>query len=252
MFTHQTPTVLAFGSVLIVSAVSLICIAALLINRANLSRVIPILVALAIGALSGDALIHLLPEAFVASSSSLRVSLLALAGFFSAFLFEFWMNQKRELKGETAFLLGIRPPAMINLLASSTHNFIDGMLIGSAFLSSRTAGFATTLAIIFHEIPHELGDFGILVGSGLEVKTAVLLNCLSALIAILGTAAALWIESVFQGSDQWVLPFTAGTFLYLAGPALLPPLLVHPEFRRDRWHLLAVVGGILMMALLKG
>lgn len=251
MLADYSPVILAFASVSIVSGISLVCIFALLLSRTALDRLIPVLVALAIGALSGDALIHLLPESFRASTSSLQVSILALTGFFSAFLFEYWVNLKNSDLSDGKNFLGVRPPAIINLLASSAHNFIDGALIGSSFLESKTVGVATTLAIIFHEIPHELGDFGILVGSGLEVKKAIVLNFLSALIAILGTAIVVWVETQLQGAEIWVLPFTAGSFLYLAGPALLPPLLAHPQLRKDRGQLLAILVGITLMVILK-
>jgi zinc and cadmium transporter len=115
--------------------------------------------------------------------------------------------------------------AAINILGDAIHNFIDGVVIGASYLVSPAVGLSTTIAVLFHEIPQEFADFGILIHSGLSVRKAVLLNLGSASIAILGTAMSLMAGSVaHQAVTASLLPITAGGFVYLAAADLIPEL----------------------------
>jgi zinc and cadmium transporter len=115
--------------------------------------------------------------------------------------------------------------AAINVLGDGIHNFIDGVLIGASYLVSPTLGASTTIAVLLHEIPQELGDFGILVLSGLSVRRAVLLNIVSASVAILGAITALLLGAVSGAAVTLVLiPVTAGGFVYIAAADLIPEL----------------------------
>ena len=221
----------ALLSVLLVSSLSLLALFALRINETTLKRVLPYLVSLAVGALFGDALIHLLPESLHRDPESLKVPLLCLAGVFGSFFFEYTVagfhphHEHPHHEGHAHVHDHVHPAAFINLFGSSTHNFLDGVLIGTSYLAGMPVGIATTLAVVLHEIPHELGDFGILVGSGLSVRRAMLFNFFSACFAILGTLVALGLGTRMEGFSTLMLPFTAGTFIYLAGTDLLPELL---------------------------
>ena len=124
---------------------------------------------------------------------------------------------------------------------------MDGVLIATSYLSGMRIGVSTTLAIILHEIPHELGDFGILVASGLSARRAVGLNCASALVAVLGTVLGLEIGSSVYSFSTYMLPFTAGNFIYIAGTDLMPELLAREGWRAELLKLLALGLGLLVM-----
>ena len=112
----------------------------------------------------------------------------------------------------------------MNIMADAVHNFFDGVVIGASYNVSIPLGITTTLAVIMHEIPHEIGDFGILVYGGLTVRKAILFNFLSALTAIAGTAISLLVGPHLQGYSEAMLPITAGGFIYIAGTDLVPEL----------------------------
>jgi zinc and cadmium transporter len=113
----------------------------------------------------------------------------------------------------------------INLFGDAIHNFIDGVLIGASYLASPSLGVSTTVAVLFHEIPQELGDFSILVHSGIKPRRAALFNFASASVAILGTVMALLAGAIAQAAVVTVLiPVTAGGFVYLAAADLIPEL----------------------------
>lgn len=112
----------------------------------------------------------------------------------------------------------------LNLAADFTHNFTDGLAIGASYLAGNSIGLVTTVTILLHEVPHEIGDFAILIKSGCSKRKAMLLQLVTALGALAGTALAL----LGAGSDaaaSWVLPFTAGGFIYIATVSVLPELL---------------------------
>lgn len=111
----------------------------------------------------------------------------------------------------------------LNLAADFTHNFTDGLAIGASYLAGNWIGIVTTLTILLHEVPHEIGDFAILIKSGCSKRKAMALQLVTALGALAGTAIALLGTS--GEASPWVLPFTAGGFIYIATVSVLPELL---------------------------
>jgi zinc and cadmium transporter len=215
----------SFVSVILVSLVSLVGLVALAWKEERVHHIARAFVSFAIGALLGDAFFHLLPDAFRSPAETLPVGVLLASGVLAFILVEGFMRRR----GPDAVTVDARrqtlpPLAMVNLISDGLHNLLDGMVIGASYLVSKSLGVATTLAVILHEIPQELGDFSILVSSGLSVRRALQLNLLCALTAVLGTAIALLVGGTVQGFSKAMVPFTAGGFLYIALAGLVPDL----------------------------
>ncbi|XP_016389129.1 zinc transporter Slc39a7-like isoform X3 [Sinocyclocheilus rhinocerous] len=145
----------------------------------------------------------------------------------------------------------IKVSGYLNLAADFTHNFTDGLAIGASFLVGPAVGAVTTITILLHEVPHEIGDFAILVQSGCTKRKAMCLQLLTALGALAGTVCSLLAEGVGAVATAWILPFTAGGFVYIATVTVLPELLVG---RSSLWQslleILALLFGVGMMVLI--
>lgn len=219
----------------------------LYLKREALTGVLMALVPFAAGAMLGDAFIHIIPEISESSTGfDLFASYSILAGVIAFFLLEKVLHwHHAHLPTEEV----IHPVATSNLIGDGLHNFLDGAIVAGSFLVSTEVGIATTIAVAFHEIPQELGDFSILVHSGLKPKRALLLNLASGLLAILGAVAALTLASTTD-LERSLLPFAAGAFIYIAGTDLLPELHKEPEPRRSAIQAIAMVGGMATMAAL--
>jgi zinc and cadmium transporter len=217
---------LALLSVTAVSAVSLAGLLTLAVDEARIRRIAMVFVAFAVGALLGDAFIHLLPEAFSAGSRTLQPSLLVLAGMMAFFSAEKLLRHRHGVGHVHDYLHApARPLAAVSILGDTIHNFIDGALIAASYLAGPALGASTTAAVVLHELPQELGDFGILLHSGYSVRKAVLVNLASASAALVGAlvtlaAGAVWTDAVVA----IMIPFTAGGFVYLAAADLIPEL----------------------------
>jgi zinc and cadmium transporter len=211
----------------VVSLVSLAGLVTLSLNETSTRRLAALLVSFAVGALLGDAFIHLIPQTFRQDAVTLQPSLLILGGMLLFFAVEKLLRHEHGLLHKHHHPeMSARPElAAINVLGDAIHNFIDGVLIGASYLVSPALGVATTVAVLFHEIPQERGDFGILIHSGLSVRRAVLLNLASASAAILGTISALLLDAVSGAAVTVALiPVTAGGFAYIAAADLIPEL----------------------------
>ncbi|KAL4629594.1 Zinc transporter SLC39A7 precursor [Arapaima gigas] len=145
----------------------------------------------------------------------------------------------------------IKVSGYLNLAADFTHNFTDGLAIGASFLVSPSVGAVTTLTILLHEVPHEIGDFAILVQSGCTKRKAMCLQLLTALGALAGTACSLFAEGVGAAATAWILPFTAGGFVYIATVTVLPELLGdRSTLGQSVLEVLAMLLGVAMMVLI--
>jgi zinc and cadmium transporter len=238
----------AVTSVLFVSFLSLIGALFIAITQQRLKQIIFVMVSLAVGSLFGDAFIHLLPQTFKKFESDVQASLYVLAGIFLFFILEkflLWRHQHTVTSsGE------IHPVGYMNLFADGVHNLIDGMIIGASYLVSRPVGIATTLAVIFHEIPHELGNFFILLYAGFTRTRALFFNFISACFAILGTLIALFIGSSAEAFSQVMLPLAAGGVIYIAGSDLVPELNKESDLLKSVVQMIAIAGGVGLMLIL--
>jgi len=235
----------ALGSVFLVSIISLVGVATLSFSRTFLNRILLFLVSFAVGSLLGGAFIHLLPEAFASDLNSMAVSGSVLAGIILFFILEKffrWRHCHLETTEDH-----IHPVVPMNIFGDAMHNFIDGILIGVSYAVSIPLGMATTVAVLLHEIPQEIGDFGILIHGGLTVKKALLFNFASSLTSIVGVALALSIGATMEGVVLYFLPMTAGGFIYIAGSDLIPELHHNTDVKVSIFQLLALLGGIAIM-----
>jgi zinc and cadmium transporter len=239
---------LAIASVTFVSLLSLIGIAFISVNEEKLRRIIFVMVSLAVGALFGDAFIHLLPESFARSESAVRTSLYVLTGMLSFFVLEKFLLWKHQHVLESSDQ--VHPVGYMNLAADAIHNLIDGMIIGVAYLVSVPVGVATTLAVVCHEIPHELGNFFVLLHAGFKARRALFFNFLSAVFAIVGTVISLLISSHVASFSVVLVPLAAGGFIYIAGSDLVPELHKEQDPVKSAVQLVGMGAGVGMMLLL--
>jgi zinc and cadmium transporter len=238
----------SFLAVGIVSLLSLAGVIALLLRPDTLRRSILLLISFSVGALLGDAFLHLLPElSREGGGLSVGISFAILGGIGGFFVLEKLLHwHHAHIATEEV----IHPVAVTNLVGDAMHNFIDGAIIAGAFLASTPLGATTTLAVALHEIPQEIGDFGILVHAGLPARRALKLNFLSALAAVLGAVLTLVIAESIEGVSRVMIAVTAGGFVYIAGSDLIPELQRETRPSSSLMQLAGVILGVAVMAAL--
>ncbi len=233
----------AFASVFLVSLVSFAGLFTLTLKKDWIKKISLFLVSLAVGALLGDAVIHLIPESFEILGLSPKTSLLILSGLLVFFILEKFIRWRHCHVADSDH---VHPIVAMNLIGDGLHNFIDGMLIAATFQVEIKLGFATTFAILLHEIPQEIADFGVLVHGGLSPLRALFLNFLSGLVALLGVALVFAVPQSLELSHS-LMAITAGCFLYIAGSDLVPELHHHVAFQDSLMQFFAILLGIIMM-----
>ena len=243
-----TTYIYSFLSVIAVSLVSLIGVFSLSLKEETMKKYISLFISLAVGALLGDTFIHLIPQSFEHSTNPTFVSLLIIAGILLFFTIEKFFHWHHH--GDDTEKNHIHPVGKLLLFTDGFHNFIDGIIIGVSFLVSIPAGIATTIAVVLHEIPQEIGDFAVLVHSGYEKKRALWLNFISALAAVLGLVIALIFGSVAETFSLFILPIGAGGFVYIALADLIPELQKTRRLKFSILEMLAVLVGISTMVAL--
>lgn len=237
----------ALGSVAIVTAMSLVGAIGLQLRKDVLQKTLVFLVPFAAGALLGDAFFHIIPELAEDGGFEFTASLSLVLGLIIFFALEKVLHWHHAHYPHEDV---IHPVAMSNLVGDALHNLLDGSLIGASYLVSPTVGLATTVAVVLHEIPQELGDFGILVHSGVEPKKALRLNLLTGSTALLGAVLALVSGKALSG--ELLLPVAAGAFIYIASTDLLPELHKEPEPRKSLLQIGALLAGVGVMIALLG
>jgi zinc and cadmium transporter len=215
----------AIAACLAVSLCSLSSVFALWIKPDTLKWVVPYLVALAVGVLLGDAFIHLIPDAIQRHGAVSDVCLTVLIGIFGFFVLEKGVRWRHDHNVDCRPTADhILPLAKMNLIGDGIHNFVDGILIAGSFLSDPVMGLTTTLAIVAHEIPQELGDVGALLRGGFTPRQAVLFNFYCSLTVLPGAIFTLLLSQVAESSLIVLLPIAAGGFIYIAASDLIPVL----------------------------
>jgi zinc and cadmium transporter len=234
----------AIVSVVIVSIISWIGIITFMLRGRFFNRIVLLLVSFSAGTLFGGAFIHLIPEAAEKIGLGLKLALYIIAGIFTFYILENFI-QWRHCHIPTS-KKHPHPVGMMNLIGDGLHNLIDGMVIAAAYMADLQIGIATTFAVMIHEIPQEIGDFGVLVHAGYTKKKALLFNFLSALTAVIGAVLMLVIGERVTGLQNLILPFTAGGFIYIAGSDLIPEMKkecypMSKVFSRFIWLILGVL-----------
>lgn len=234
--------------VLAVSLVSLIGILALSIHTERLKKALLYLVSFSAGGLLGDVFFHLLPELVKDGKFTITISLIILGGIIFCFIMEkfiVWHHCHKVGCEDHPHRL-----AWMNIFGDLVHNFIDGLIIAAGFLVSTKIGIATTLAVILHEIPQEIGDFGVLLHAGFSRMKALVTNFITALSSFIGVILALSLSSYSEAAATWLVPFAAGNFIYIACVDLIPELHKTPELKKSFFQLLTFILGLGIMALL--
>src|SRR3990170_5514967 len=240
-----TTYIYAFASVAVVSLVSLIGVFALSLKEELMRKYVFTFISLAIGALLGDAFIHLIPEALEKSTNPTLTSTLVIAGILLFFILEKFLHWHHH--GEDAKEGHIHPIGKLVLFSDGVHNFLDGIIIAASFMVNIPVGIATTVAVILHDIPQEVGDFAILLHSGYTRKRALVLNFLSALTAFVGAAAFFAFGELSKHLVGYFLPLAAGGFIYIALTDLIPELHKTKQMKHFFYQLAAVLLGVLAM-----
>ena len=231
-------------SVLVVSILSLVGIIVLSLKPSHLQSILFILISLAAGSLLGDVFFHLLPELVEEVSDILPYSVLMIGGILLFFSIEHILHWRHHCEDPSCEKHNtIHPVAHMNIIADGIHNFLDGVIITSAYLISIPVGIATTIAVVLHEIPQEIGDFGVLVHAGLSKIQALFFNFLSALFAVIGGVTMY----LFGSSVEHIIPFavaiTIGGFIYIATSDLIPQLhKTHSKVRSSIQIIMLFVG----------
>src|SRR3989344_3105337 len=205
------------ASVIVVSLISLVGVFTLGIRHERLQRILFYLISFSAGALLGDVFIHILPE-IMEGEGALRNGVYVLAGIMLFFVLE---RVLRWHHSHTSHREEIHSMVYLTIAGDALHNFLDGVAIAASFLVSVPIGVATASAVIFHEIPQEIGQFAILVHGGWSRKKALLYNFASALTAILGALLVLIFSRSFTEAPQLLLGLSAASFIYIAMSDLL-------------------------------
>lgn len=269
--------ILAFLMIFFIGALSLVGLFLISINEKKLDKLLFFLVAFATGTILATALFDLIPESIHhleelnaegAGLSESIVFIFVMLGYIAFFFLErfiYWFHGHaherdnklvcyenvggqvdRKISGEKK----VQNFAILNLVGDGLHNFLDGVIIVVAFLSGINIGIIITLAVLFHELPQEVGDFSILIYGGFTKKKALLFNFSSAMIAFLGGFFALILSSILESFNLFFLAFSGGGFLYLATTELMPELLKEKKLKKSIIQAGIFLGGVLLILLL--
>ncbi|MFB0559784.1 MAG: ZIP family metal transporter [Candidatus Lokiarchaeia archaeon] len=227
-------------SVVVISLFAIIGVLFLSVREELLNKVLLALVAFSAGALMGGALLHMIPKTLT-MTSSINTFLYLLLGFSFFFLLENVLQWRHCHDAKC----DVHTFTYMNLIGDGIHNITDGFIIAASFVASIALGFATTLAVAFHEIPQEIGDFGVLVYGGFEKRKALIYNYISAITIIPGAIVGYLLSIYTTQFIQFMLPIAAGGFIYIAASDLIPELRKETSLKKS-----AVIFGVFLMGII--
>ncbi|MEO0071986.1 MAG: ZIP family metal transporter [candidate division WOR-3 bacterium] len=238
----------AILAVVLVSLLSFVGIVFILLKEATLKKILLLLVSFSAGSLLAAAFIHLIPETYERFEHNPLVPLFIIGGILIFFGLEKFLRWRHcHIPTSQAHP---HPIAFLNLVGDAVHNFIDGLMIGGAFVVNNKIGLVTTVAVVLHEIPQEIGDFGVLLYGKLSIRKALVFNFLSALTAILGTIVSLALGSLVTDYAYYLMPIAAGGFVYIAGTDLIPELHHIVELKKSVVQFICLLLGIILFLVL--
>jgi zinc and cadmium transporter len=237
-------------AVSVVSLISLIGAVFLVFGETKLKKMLKYMVGFSTGAIFGDVFIHLLPEIVKTNGLTINISLFILLGIVLGFVTEkiiCWHHCHVPVSSHH-----IHSFALMNIVGDIFHNFLDGVVIAASFLVSPEVGLATTTAVVFHEIPHEIGNFGILLHGGFSKQKALFYNFLTACVSIIGAILTLIFSNFIGSAAIFLSALAAGNFIYIAGSDLIPELHKDEDTKNGIIQLFFILAGIGVMFLFLG
>ena len=233
-------------STFLISLGGLVGVFSLAAKKETLNKIVLFLVGLSAGTLMGGAFLHLIPESLEKLPID-KVFYILLISFVTFYFIEkilYWRHCHDEDCNIHSF-------GYINLIGDSVHNFIDGLIIAATFLIDINLGIATAIAIGLHEIPQEVGDFGVLIHAGYQRKKALILNFAVALTVVLGGIAGYFLSPFVENMTTYLLPFAAGGFIYISTSDLIPEIRKETGVKKSIISFSFFILGIAIMYLAK-
>ncbi|PIV37503.1 ZIP family metal transporter, partial [Candidatus Roizmanbacteria bacterium CG02_land_8_20_14_3_00_36_15] len=234
------------ASTFLISLASLIGVFTISIKEKILSKFLLLFISLSAGALMGGAFLHLLPEASEKLNNK-NLYPIVLFSFVLFFLIEKLLHWRHCHKKNC----DVHTFGYINLFGDAVHNFIDGLVIAATFLIDIKLGIITSFAIALHEIPQEVGDFGVLLYSGFSRQKALFANFLVALTAVFGGIFGYFLSFQIENIISYLLPFTAGGFIYISASDLMPEIRKETSLKKSMLSFSIFLLGIAIMYLVK-
>lgn len=232
------------GSGLLMSAIALLGSITLILSKKTFDRILLPLVAFAAGSLIGGALFHMLPVALEQIGNTHLVFLYVAAGFITFLALEQFMNWHHCHKRLTD---SKEPVTYLILIADGLHNFIGGLAVGGTFMVDIQLGIFTWIAAAAHEVPQELGDFGVLVNGGWGKRKALLFNVISGLTFLAGGLVVYFASAELEINTDFLIPFGAGNFLYIGASDLIPQVNKEETIKGNIIHYSSFVIGLSLL-----
>lgn len=242
MFSGITPLLWIIGSSILMCILALVGAVTLSLNDKALHKLLLPLVALSAGSLIGGAFFHMIPESVEKVGADLPVYICVVLGFTFFLLLEQLLHWHHCHRDDTACK---KPQTYLILVGDAIHNFIGGIAVAGTFLIDIRLGISTWLAAAAHEVPQEIGDFGVLVHGGWSKKKALLLNFLSASTFLLGGLLTYLLS--FSSWIYYLIPFAAGNFIYIGASDLIPEVNKHRKFSNSILHFICFCTGVLIL-----
>ncbi len=245
----ELTTIYALGSSILVSLIAVLGSIPFMLKKKISNRFLTILLSISVGTLLGSVFLQLLPEA-ASHKYTLKLPIYLMSGFLLFFVLEKFVHSRYEECKDKECHDNKHNLGLINIAGDGIHNFIDGLVIGSTYMISIPLGMAATVSIALHELPQEIADFGILLYAGFSRKKALFFNLLSAVTAMVGTVIGLLLSSKLTNFNSFILPFTAGVFLYIGASNLVPELHRRCSFAESIVDVAAIIVGFTIIALI--
>ncbi|MHA1805817.1 MAG: ZIP family metal transporter [Promethearchaeota archaeon] len=266
--------IIGFLMIFFIGCFSLIGLFMISLKEKTLDNILFILVAFATGTILATALFDLIPESIQhleelnlegANFSETLPFGIIIFGFVVFFILErfiYWFHGHAHQKeseyvcyenlstgGEMMFPKekNIKSVAILNLLGDALHNFLDGIIIMVAFFNGLVNGIIVVLAVLFHELPQEIGDFGILLYGGFSRRNALFYNFMSAMVALLGGLISFILSNIIEVFNSLILAFSGGGFLYIASAELMPEIIKQKNLKKSIIQALIFLVGILLI-----